>query len=164
MNLDNNNTRKFPIEFSGDNTFISRPNENLEDVIDRFPDIDSKDKTVIVTDPYLFSTQDSDYEKNVLKALKKLEASKIIYCHINNPNRNFFARVKNALGNCALEYVNMDSLHDRHWFCVESKKGFYTGTSLNGVGKKYCTVDPLSEETCNDFYNIITEKGIIENE
>lgn len=164
MDLDNKAIGEYPIEFTGKHTFIADPSEKPEDVIERFPDIDSTGKTVVVTDPYLFQLQDEAYKHNVIKALKKLKASKIIYCHNNNPNRKMWQDVQTALNGCTLEYKKLDLYHDRHWFCVETKKGFYTGSSLSGIGKKYCTVDLLSEQTGNDFYKILTGQGVIEVE
>ena len=54
MDLDNKNIGSFPVEMTGDHTFLSYSGDDPEDVIDRFPDIDSVGKTVVITDPYLF--------------------------------------------------------------------------------------------------------------
>ena len=55
MDLDNKNIGSFPVEMTGDHTFLSYSGDDPEDVIDRFPDIDSVGKTVVITDPYLFT-------------------------------------------------------------------------------------------------------------
>ena len=35
--------------------------------------------------------------------------------------------------------------HDRFWI-ADRKKGFYTGTSINGIGKRISLINLLSEE------------------
>lgn len=161
--MNNDNSKSFPIEFSGKNAFMSDVTDSLEDTIKRFPDIGSENNTVIITDPYLFKPKDDNYKNNVILALNNLKASKIIYCNKNQPNNAFFTEVANSLQQCTLEYKSMDRLHDRQWFCIETKKGFFTGTSLNGIDTKICAVDPISEETCNDLYRILMREGIVPN-
>ena len=55
MNLNDENIEKFPIVFTEENTYISKPGDNPESVIGRFPDIDSKGKIRNIYDMTPFS-------------------------------------------------------------------------------------------------------------
>ena len=55
----------------------------------------------------------------------------------------------------------LEKCHDRFWYCVESKQGFYMGGSLNTIGKKTCAIDWMSEETKNDFIQMLNDQGVI---
>lgn len=164
MELNNENVQSFPIDFTDENTFITKSGDTPESVIDRFPDIDSKGKTVVITDPYLFQQQDDDYKKLLIKALKRLNATKIIYCNQQHPNRILFTEIRSSLCNCSLDYKKLERCHDRFWYCVETRRGFSTGTSLNGIGKKICSVDMLSDESNADFYQMLIDEGVIISE
>ena len=164
MNLNDENIEKFPIVFTEENTYISKPGDNPESVIGRFPDIDSKGKTVVVTDPYLFQQQDKDYKNLIIKALNRFNASRILYCNSQRPKQQLFSEIDRALGKCSLEYKKLEKCHDRFWFCVESKCGFSTGSSLNGMGKKICSVEIMSDESNEDFYQTLIDQGVILSE
>ena len=164
MELNNKNVQSFPIDFTDENTFISKPGEKSEDVIGRFPEIGSDRKTVVVTDPYLFWQKDDDYKIILIKALNRLNAATIIYCSHQHPDRNLFTEIQGALCNCSLDYKKLERCHDRFWYCVETRRGFSTGTSLNGIGKKICSVDVLSDETNADFYQMLIDQGVIISE
>lgn len=161
MDLDNKNIGSFPVEMTGDHTFLSYSGDDPEDVIDRFPDIDSVGKTVVITDPYLFTQQDEDNKKLAIKALTKTGASRIIYCQHDHPNRRVFGDIQANLNGIILEYKKLEKCHDRFWYCVESKQGFYMGGSLNTIGKKTCAIDWMSEETKNDFIQMPNDQGVI---
>ena len=164
MDLNNKNKQSFPIVFTDENTFITKSGEKPENVIDRFPEIGSEKHTVVVTDPYLFCQCDDDYKKLLIKALNRLKASKIIYCAHQHPNRDLFTEIQGALCNCSLEYRKLERCHDRFWYCTETKRGFSTGTWLNGIGKSISSVDVLPDESSADFYQTLIEQGVIESE
>ena len=71
----------------------------------------------------------------------------------NRDNENNSARIfieeKMKENGFAFSVEYNDQIHDRWW--LSSKSGIYCGTSLNGLGKKCSTIDPLSPETFHEL-------------
>lgn len=105
--------------------------------------------TLIITDPYLFPRNfDSSYENMIKNILAFSKSSKIIvYIPQNKLNQELFNNVANHLLTFDINLCHRDrnDFHDRFWICVESKKGFIMGTSLNGVSRKIFRLDNLYE-------------------
>ncbi|MDV2962079.1 hypothetical protein RU080_10080 [Shewanella algae] len=51
---------------------------------------------------------------------------------------------------CGTDYDNNSILHDRWWILDDAKTCFKIGTSINGIGSKYCSIDIVDEE---EFHN-----------
>lgn len=57
------------------------------------------------------------------------------------------------------EFSNL--FHDRFWLSPSSGKGFITGTSLNGLGKKYSLIDYLARDDAAELLAILKKRGLI---
>lgn len=57
-----------------------------------------------------------------------------------------------------IKYNN--DFHDRFWIS-DRKKGFYTGTSFNGVGKRIALINLLSPDDVTEIITELTKQTII---
>ena len=166
MKLNDNSIKTMEILYNGTNNFIvGTPGVRKTIAIDALKYLDAGNKTVIVTDPYLFTKSDTDYESDLTDILKSLAASKILFCTNNNKNdQSFFQRVQSALIGHQCKLILNQALtdcHDRFWYCTESDKAVVFGTSLNGLCKRICRVDALSDAETNELKKELQTRGII---
>ena len=54
-----------------------------------------------------------------------------------------------------------DAFHDRFWIDPLAAKGFITGTSLNGLGKRYALVDHLQQTDAADVIAALRNEGLL---
>lgn len=105
--------------------------EKVNKFLKNLIEIGSKDKELIIVDPYIFSNQQDEYCEMLAYILNNSRALKII---IVTDENNFKERSASKV----LDKINIDmdtkfsnDFHDRFWI-TNRKKGFYTGTSLTG--------------------------------
>ena len=55
---------------------------------------------------------------------------------------------------CSINFLFSSEFHDRFWL-VNDNKGFISGTSLNGFGKKISNLIPLEKEDVDIILNEI---------
>lgn len=55
----------------------------------------------------------------------------------------------------------LEECHDRFWYCPETQKGVMFGTSLNGIGKKICRIDELSDLEVKELKKYFVTAGIL---
>lgn len=113
----------------------------------------------IIIDPYIFSeTKDEDY-KNFLQ--KILSGMKFITLKVITNKKHFdkclFCEIKKMV-NREIEVEYSDAFHDRFWI-ANGNKGFISGTSLNGVGKRYSLIEILSEEDVTSIMDIVNKNN-----
>lgn len=60
--------------------------------------------------------------------------------------------------NREIEVEYSDAFHDRFWI-ANGNKGFISGTSLNGVGKRYSLIEILSEEDVTSIMDIVNKNN-----
>ena len=166
MKVDNPNIKEISINYDGSNNFICNTNHNRKQVaIDNLEYLEAKDKKVLVTDPYLFaSNSDTAYEDELLDILKSLKASEIVFCAKTTRNDSLFNHIKTELQveGCELKHdKSLTDCHDRFWFCVETKKAVYFGTSLNGLCKRICRIDTLTDTEVNELKKELENRGIL---
>lgn len=142
MKSTDKNIGLYDIDFNGENPLISEQGEMLTDGLkDWIKKIDSIGNTVIITDPYLFHSDNKEkYKTEIKNVLLSLKAKKIIWISSKNPKDLILENdVKTLLSEnqCDYERKNIKE-HDRYWICVEKNKGFVMGTSANGF-EKYTT-------------------------
>ncbi len=109
--------------------------------------IEAKGKELIIMDPYLFSVskKSNEYCDMLAKIIEEAKASDIIVItDCRNYEDNIYKKIKEKLKREIKIKYSYD-FHDRFWI-ADRKKGFYTGTSINGIGKRISLINLLSEE------------------
>ncbi len=157
-------TQAFPVKFNLDNPFICGTTDTLKTVAMReLAKLTAEGKTVYITDPYLFKTNnDQAYASDLQDILLSLKANRIIYCARMIHDPALFHSVETALASqgCTLTHNSLlTDCHDRFWLCPESNSAVIFGTSLNGLCKKICRVDTLSEEEVSELKKVLTGAG-----
>lgn len=116
---------------------------------------------LIIIDPYIFPKKyDSQYEfllKNILKN-SKFKTLKIITSK-SKFNKSLYKKVNNAL-NKKIQIKFSDEFHDRFWI-ANGNKGFLTGSSLNGVGRRISSINFLEDCDVLDLMKEIKKLGLI---
>ena len=118
-----------------------------------FLEISSEGKELIIVDPYLLKDGRDEYCDMVSSVINNAKAESVI---IMTENRNCTIQSCDKIRervNCRIEIRYTDDFHDRFWISGR-KKGFYTGTSFNGIGNKISLINLLSE---NDVAEIVEE-------
>lgn len=120
---------------------------NLEKRIYTYVDqLNAAGKRLILTDPFLFISSDANYINTLTGILVRTKAVEFIcYMPQSQFNRNY-RKISKNLKYARFVFKKYDNCHDRFWLCPDTNKGFYLGTSLNGVGKKLCKIDMLKED------------------
>lgn len=170
MKITDTCTENFPIEFTGENTFICGSGVAFQTVAStELGKLMADNNTVLVTDPYLFPnmrnmSDEQIYERDLLSLLISLKAKKIIFCAKDKKNSSMFQRIETQLENhgIILEFdQRLEECHDRFWYCPETQKSIVFGTSLNGIGKKICRIDELTELETGELKQYFISAGII---
>lgn len=118
---------------------------------------------LIVLDPYLYRKPREDETDIAQRILRKCEFRNIIT--VTNKKhadkRAMKSLTEEMNGKLKVRFLN--DFHDRIWIANRSS-GFLTGTSLNGIGKKYCTILELEEQDVKDIVEILIHMKIIQRE
>ena len=140
MKIDNIPQKGFPVNFTGENTFFSDGQESAVDIFSKALqefNMDTEDKTVYLTDPYLFNNRGTDYETQLISILKLLKAKQIYWMDSGkNTDKTLLENVKNAVTKegSSLQVTTCEEYHDRVLICKETKVGIQFGASVNGMG------------------------------
>ena len=158
--------KPFPYDFHEQNTFIcGKAVTLLSAATTQLSKLDAEKNTVLVTDPYLFpDNPNGTCQSDLITLLMNLKAAKIIYCAKSKRNVNFFQQVCSTLqaSGTALEFNNqLEDCHDRFWYCPETEKCVVFGTSLNGIGRKICRIDMLTDVETQELKQFFVSAGII---
>lgn len=110
-----------------------------------------------IIDPYIFAKNTPvDLLVSILNENVKSKKLRII---TNDVNSDILIRTsveqKLAKLGFTVDFVNDKKIHDRWWYT--RKKGFLTGTSFNGIGKKMTIMTLLNDK---DLSDIIDKFGI----
>jgi len=135
--------------------------EKVSKILDFINRISKEEKNeLIIIDPYLFRKPKENEEAIFESILKKCTYRKIIAVVDNsNTNKSFVNSISEKLDG-RLEIKYSDEFHDRFWIC-DRETGFLTGTSLNGLGKKYCSIQEIDTDDVNEVVKILKENRII---
>ncbi len=112
-------------------------------------------KNLTIIDPYMFAKPrypDPDYEVDfcslIIPFLRKCDELTLIYSKQNFDSllhKSVLTNIKNNLSSLKITEKVSNDFHDRCWI-VDDKRGFFVGTSLSGIGKRYSITDYLSDE------------------
>ena len=111
--------------------------------------IEASNNELIIVDPYFFSSDDGGYCKIIDDVLKRSNAKSIIVI----TDQKHYKKASHDKISHKVDVKYSPDFHDRFWI-ANRKKGFYTGTSFNGIGKKISLVNYLDK---NDIIDIIEE-------
>lgn len=125
--------------------------EKIDKMLEYIERVSETDKgELIIIDPYLFRTPKENEETILESILLRCNYEKIIAVVENaNTNKSFVQHISNKL-NGKLEVKYSDEFHDRFWICNRTR-GFLTGTSLNGLGKKYCSIQEIDNDDVDEI-------------
>lgn len=124
---------------------------------------------LVIVDPYFFApTKDVGYPALIENILSPVLSGLQTLTIITLPRKvdsTLVSAVESALlssaPNLKLVRKTTNSFHDRFWINPLSKNGFVSGTSLNGLGKKYALVDKLQFSDANDVINALKNENLI---
>lgn len=157
----------FPMKLLGTETLYVPAGENGRPyVFDALGELDSKGKTVVITDSYLFTpANDTTYADFVRDVLLTLEARKIIWASYRNKEnpavRSAVVTALQAQG-CAFECKTAE-IHDRYWFCPESNKAIAM-PSINSIGNRSSSITIVDDIDKNDLKADLIAQGVISND
>lgn len=109
---------------------------------------------LLIVDPYLFKKpKDGEYDA-LIEILQSCDYTKIIaVVGKDKVDIDYQKDISDLLGErLTIKYT--DEIHDRFWIS-NRKNGFLTGTSLNGIGKKYCVIQRLELEDVDSIVQIL---------
>ena len=127
-----------------------------------FSKIEAEEKELIITDPYLFKEsknkkEDDEYCNILAKIIMKAEAKSIrVITNYRNYNNDIHKKIENKLTQ-DIKIIWNDDFHDRFWI-ADRKKGFYTGTSINGLGKRITLINLLSKDEVKIIIDELNKK------
>lgn len=122
--------------------------------------IGSEDSELIIIDPYLFNSKETDYCEKLVTILNNSKAHSITvitdqkYCKIENLDE-FLKRIK-----IPLAIKNNADFHDRFWI-ANREAGFCCGTSLNGIGNKISLILMLSRDDIECVIEELNKQALI---
>lgn len=166
MKADSPNLKKFSQDFNAQNTFISGSTDALLTVAPtELAKLDAENKTILVTDPYLFPPSPyAGYKDDLLKILRSTKAKAIVFCAKRKKNDALFQELYNALDSDGIPLTfdtRLEDCHDRFWYCPETEKCVIFGTSMNGIGRKICRIDMLRDDEVVELKKYFTNAGIL---
>ena len=156
----------FPGRFTNENPFIGGQGTTIADITRELQKLDAENKTVVITDPYLFPrNHGQQYQSELVGLLGGIKASKYRYCSPRLDDLQLFNDVCNDLSvqGIVLERTNacIDS-HDRFWYCPENEKCMSVGTSPNGVGTKLFEIHMLAADDTAEIKRKLIAAGVLQ--
>ena len=128
-------------------------------MIDKLVGLCENQKTIVITDNYLFPNKyDNQYKKDLIAVLESLKAKEIVHFGMQKTlDINLFSDIQSHLSsyNITLSHRDINDFHDRFWITKETYDGFVFGTSLNGIGKKLCYYDEIKKEDAKEVLDYL---------
>ncbi len=127
-----------------------------------FREIDTMNKELVIIDPYLFPehcndiTEYTSFLKNILNSAKAEKY--IIITRPVNPNNICKDTIESEFTNLIIRETN--EYHDRIWIS-DRKKGFFTGTSINGIGKKLALIDYINSDDIKFIVELLQSSNLL---
>lgn len=123
---------------------------------------------LVIVDPYFFARSDTGYPQLVERVLQPVLPglrNLTVVTLPNNVSAVTLSDVTNLLTSSAphlsIVHKTSNAFHDRFWIDPVSGKGFITGTSLNGLGRKYSLVDHLQSPDAADVLAALRSEGLL---
>lgn len=124
---------------------------------------------LVIIDAYFFvATSDETYAQlihDVIEpALDNLEKVKIVAprnkvdSQLVNATRSLLTATKPSIN---VSCVNSSAFHDRFWLNPLNGSGFISGTSLNGLGRRYALLDRLQPQDAADILSALRNENLL---
>lgn len=130
-------------------------NEKIQKFSQYIEQIGGLNGDLLIVDPYIFCKKPKENYKKMLHTI--LENSNYRSLRVVTDKAHydsaFFEETKEALGK-DIQIIFTEEFHDRFWIANECN-GFTPGTSLNGVGKKYASINIMDKDDVKDIVNIV---------
>lgn len=124
--------------------------EKIEKITRRLLEMGSEGGTLLIIDPYLFSTYTEEYILLLSGILKNSDVNQVkVITSSENCKQNVLDEIKQKSG-CNLEVFFSNKWHDRFWL-INELSGFAMGTSLNGLGKRISLIQELEQDDFNEI-------------
>lgn len=115
---------------------------------------------MIIIDPYLFYSEQDDYCGLLASIIKHSKAKTIIaITDKKNCKESSVEKIRSKSGK-TIDIKYSSDIHDRFWIANRSK-GFYTGTSFNGVGKRISLINMIPDNDVVEIIRELREQSII---
>lgn len=134
-------------------------NSGIEIISECISKLDAKNKTLIITDPFIFPYKyDDNYKINLVNLLLSTNAKRIIFripVDQSRYNKKFYNSFKKEMGNIEISIKVFVKCHDRFWLCKENKRGFVMGSSFNEISNKISRIDMLEEKEVTSLLKML---------
>lgn len=115
--------------------------------------IESANNELIIIDPYLLVDDSSNYINLLVDIIKKSRCNELkIITNFDNVNYECKQDLLRELNNITVSIEENRLFHDRYWISNKNK-GFFVGSSLNGIGKKHCIINLIEDVDISEIYN-----------
>lgn len=122
--------------------------------------ISSEGKELIIVDPYLFKDESNEYCNMVASVINIARAQSVVaVTDRRNYRESSYNKIEENVNN-TIEVRYTDDFHDRFWIS-NRKKGFYTGTSFNGIGKRISLINLLSEDDVTEIIEELHNQNLV---
>lgn len=110
---------------------------------------------LLIIDPYIFCKNPKDDYKQMLQTIliKSNYRTLKVVTDKTHYDSVFFEEIKKTLDK-DIRLIFTEVFHDRFWIANECN-GFTPGTSLNGVGKKYASINIMDKDDVTQIINIV---------
>jgi hypothetical protein len=146
----------------------THPMNQIEELLRDFLRKIGVDNRLVIVDPYFLApAKDMSYTQVVENVLSEA-ANTLKELHLvtnKKVDANVYSDIQSRLLglNSNLHIINKtsDSFHDRFWINPDSGKGFLTGTSLNGLGKRYAVIDHLADADVQSILSALVAEALL---
>ena len=121
-------------------------------------------QSLSIIDPYFFTKNPTlfpDFCRVAGGCLQKINDLQIIHL----PNRTaelaaFSSNIAALNSRIRFSTATVSDIHDRFWIADKSR-ALVIGTSLNGIGKKFCLIEEIDTLDVKDIIQVIANLGVI---
>jgi hypothetical protein len=138
----------------------------VRDILLRFLSSIEVDSELIIVDPYFFHSNNAAYLDLVKDILEPFAGVMSDLYIVTLPDKvRGQADVMNAIASrcpdVAVHPKTSTDYHDRFWLSHGRRRGLLTGSSLNGLGRKYALIDRLAEDDVQVIVGSLRESGVL---
>ena len=143
--------------------------DHIRDLLIKFLTATGVDEELIIVDPYFFApAQDPSYPDLVCQIIRPFMNVLRRINVITWPNKvdssvkwAISRGIQNLGNDIVINHATSPEYHDRFWISSSRSKGIMTGSSLNGLGRRYAVVERLSEDDVKDIVASLERGGLI---
>jgi len=123
---------------------------------------------LVIVDPYFFANCEVAYPQLVEQVLQPVLGGLrnltivTLPSKVNAVTSSGITNLLNASApHLSLVHKTSNAFHDRFWINPVSGRGFITGTSLNGLGRRYALVDHLQSSDAAEVLAVLRSEGLL---